>query len=153
MHECIAWKSSSCEFAAWMLLIESKSWKTVTLNSLWTLRKRNARHNNRTWNYCRGDLFIVAIFYHNAEKLSDFITTAADLKIPPGPQSEKQQEKDGKRSKPERRRKEGDGKPHSAARHTFLGSSRFRRWNGATWKLCVCASAFMEFLKRKTKIK
>lgn len=38
----------------------------------------------------------MAIFAHDAEKLSDFNTTVADLKIPPGPQSEKQQLKEQK---------------------------------------------------------
>lgn len=41
----------------------------------------------------------------------------------------------------------------SAARHTFLGASGFRRWNGAAGKLCVSARALMEFQKRQNRKK
>lgn len=56
-----------------------------------------------------------------------------------------------KRSKPEHRLKEGGG-TQSAVRHTFLGSSRFQRWNRATWKLSMCATAFIE-LRKENQIK
>ena len=52
-------------------------------------------------------------------------------------------EREGGRREEEER--EAQKQPAAGARHTFLGSSRFRRWDRATGKLCVRASAFMEF--------
>lgn len=59
--------------------------------------------------------------------------------------SAKETEREANQREEERR---GE-KPQSAARHTFLGSPWFRRWNRAARKLCMCASALMEFERPK----
>lgn len=74
------------------------------------------------------------------------------LSVKQQPEQKRSSETGRKRStSEERKKKDRGGEPRSAARHTFLGSSRFRWWNRTTGKLCVCASAFMEFQKDKTK--
>lgn len=94
---------------------------------------------------------MAVIFYFHAWKLSD-TSTPKGVTVWSSNQSKKvkwnrQKEKHIRGEK----KKDRGGEPRSAARHTFLGSSRFRWWNRTTGKLCVCASAFMEFQKTNQK--
>lgn len=95
---------------------------------------------------------MAVLFYFHAWKLTDTSTPKRVTECEAATRAKRLSETGRKRStSEERKKKDRGGEPRSAARHTFLGSSRFRWWNRTTGKLCVCASAFMEFQKDKPK--